>query len=356
MTVYDERDLVKQSPWQRLFGILPKQNYVRELETLLAKNEGNLLSIKQSEVDALNAKYKVKTKDFAVDRRILFDRFFGRCMEDERLTSEEKEQLLYLCHLLNVDEGYMDKCIAERGEWIYRNKVRVVIADNVVTDEEDKELDAIQKEFNLTEGTSTDIYAEECTKKVQDFVDTLISNRRMSPDDEKTLNDMAKGLNATLTYTDNGLTKLRRLWDIENAPLIPISCDINLQKTESLYYKTNIDWYEERTRTSYVSYGGVSCSFRIAKGVTLRSGMIAPSRHSEEYMQLIDSGEVYLTNKRIIFTGEHGNKNITWTKVLAITAYGDGIEIGKDTGRKPFFKCSDVEEMGLFITRLLKDS
>ena len=74
-----------------------------------------------------------------------------------------------------------------------------------------------------------------------------------------------------------------------------------------------------------------------------------------EHYKLIDSGEVFFTNKRIIFMGSHGNKNIPLTKILDITPFSNGIEIGKDTGKKPFFECSDSEEMGIMLARLLKD-
>ena len=178
----------------------------------------------------------------------------------------------------------------------------------------------------------------------------------MSPAEEKQLNEMVKGLNVVVSYNNDGLFKLRKFWEIENGTLQPINSPINIQKTEQLYYSAKIEWYEERTKTTYVSYNGITTNFRITKGISLRSGMIAPERHTEEYMKLIDTGDVYFTNKRIIFVGEHGNKIIPFSKILYITPYSDGLEIGKDTGKKPFFKFHDVETMGIYLARLLKDS
>ena len=153
----------------------------------------------------------------------------------------------------------------------------------------------------------------------------------------------------------DGISRFRKYWDIENAELVPIETPINLQKSESLYFTAKIEWFEERTRTTSVSYGGISTKFKICKGVYLRGGSIAPMRNTEEYLKLIDAGDIYFTNKRIIFMGQHGNKQIPYSKILAFTPFADGIEIDKDTGKKPFFKYEDSELMGIYLARLLKD-
>ena len=177
----------------------------------------------------------------------------------------------------------------------------------------------------------------------------------MSPEDEKHLNQLAEDLNVNLTFTDNGLDKLKLLWQIENGELQGIESDINIQKSETLYYKAPIGWYEERTRTTNVNYGGVSTRIRICKGVYINAGSIAPSRHTEEYLKFIDSGDVYITNKRIIFRGEHGNKTIALNKILSYTPYNNGIQIEKDSGKSPCFKCDDPELMGMYLSRVIDD-
>ena len=48
-------------------------------------------------------------------------------------------------------------------------------------------------------------------------------------------------------------------------------------------------------------------------------------------------------------------KQIPYSKILAFTPFADGIEIDKDTGKKPFFKYEDSELMGIYLARLLKD-
>jgi len=355
MAIYEKRSLISPSFFQKIFKIVPKINFFIELENLLAENENDILSVSPADVENLKIKYKIKNGSFKAERQSLLEKYLVFCVSDNRLFDDEKKCLSFLCRLLGLDDDYLSRRISDFGASIYRNRVQNVISDDKFTDSEREELKTLRSEFNLTDENGKDIYNDECKKKIQVYIDKLVEKRRMSPDEERTLNDMISGLGINVHFTDDGLSKLRRFWEIESGELVPIASPVNLQKNENLYYSAEIQWYEERSRTTYVSYGGVATNFRICKGVSLRAGNIAPARHSEEYMKLIDSGDVYFTNKRIIFTGVHGNKTILWSKILDFTPYADGVEIGKDTGKKPFFKCSDVEIMGLFIARLLND-
>lgn len=355
MAIYEKRSVISPSLFQKIFKIVPKINFFIELENLLAENENDILSVSPADVENLKIKYKIKNGSFKVERQTLLEKYLVFCVSDNRLSDNEKKCLSFLCRLLGLDEDFLSSRISDFGSSIYRAKVQDVISDDKLTDSERDALKTIRSEFNLADEHGKDIYSNECKKKIQAYIDKLVEKRRMSPDEEKTLNDMISGLGIDAHFTDDGLSKLRRFWEIESGELVPIASPVNLQKNENLYYSAKIQWYEERSRTAYVSYSGVAMNFRICKGVSLRAGNIAPARHSEEYMKLIDSGDVYFTNKRIIFTGAHGNKTILWSKILDFTPYADGVEIGKDTGKKPFFRCSDVEIMGLFIARLLND-
>lgn len=355
MVVYETEPLVEQSFFQKIFKIIPKRNYIIELQNLLAQNEDNLLSISLQNVEVLKAKYKIKENNFKREREILLDRYISFCLHDNRLSNEEKKRLSFLCCLLDLSDEHLLRRIREEGELIYRNKVQYVIADDKITNSEREELTALRNEFNISDSDGQKIYSAEAKKKIQAYIDALIAKRRMSPDEEKTLNNMIAGLNIVVHFTDEGLQKFRRFWDIENADLPVLVSPVNLQKAEVLYYSAKIAWYEERTRTTYVSYAGLTANFRITKGLSLRVGNIAPSRHTEEYMKRIDSGYAYFTNKRIVFVGKSANRTIPLSKILFITPFANGIEIGKDTGKKPFFRCSDPEMMGLYLARLLKD-
>ena len=355
MSLFGKRDLVKPSFFNKIFKTLPKENFIIELQNLLDDNSNDFTAIARNAVSDLKEKYKISSTDFEREREYFLRQYIQQCIYDKHLSDYEKKQLEYLDELLGLDKKLLWKQIREEGEAIYREKVKSVIIDDKITGEEQKELDLLQKEFDLSDYDSGRIRSSEVNDKIQKYVDELLSQRRVSPDDEKRLNDMIKNTHANVGFLADELEKFKTLWKIENGELEPIPSPIALQKNENLFYSARIDWYEERSRTTYVSYSGLTYRFRITKGLSFRVGGIAPSRQTEQYMKLIDSGTVFFTNKRIIFTGDHGNKTIPLSKILDITPFSNGIEIGKDTGKKPFFECADPELMGLYIVRLLND-
>lgn len=356
MSVFEKRKLIEQNFFQKMFKKLPKKNFIIEVENILFDNESNILSVQLEKINLLKQKYRVNNFSLLYEKDVVFTKYFNYCISNKTLSDDVIDKLKYLCLILNLKEKIIDEKIEQVSKQIYLEKIREVIKDDVVTDEEWNELKRIEKDFHIAEDMANDIYAKEVTNKIQDFVNPLIQKHRVSPDEELKLNSMVKGLRATVTFDGDGIPRGRKYWDAENGELHPIETNINLQKSEVLYYETKIDWYEERSKTTTVSYGGVSAKFKICKGVSFRAGMIAPERYTEEYMKLIDSGTVFFTNKRIIFMGEHANKLIPYTKILSFTPFSDGVEIGKDTGKPPFFRCSDSELMSIYLARLLKEN
>jgi hypothetical protein len=92
------------------------------------------------------------------------------------------------------------------------------------------------------------------------------------------------------------------------------------------------------------------------KGVYYRVGSINVQKVSEDYWQTIDSGDIYLTNKRIIFMGTKGNKTIPISKILDFKPYKNGVDIQKDSGRSPFFEFDqNVDIFSMMLASLTKN-
>lgn len=73
-------------------------------------------------------------------------------------------------------------------------------------------------------------------------------------------------------------------------------------------------------------------------------------------MTLIHNGNLYLTNKRIIFTGSKKNSNIRFEKILSITPYADGVEIDKEAGKTPLLQLAEKADVFcIILERLLRE-
>jgi hypothetical protein len=144
---------------------------------------------------------------------------------------------------------------------------------------------------------------------------------------------------------------------LENLELESVHSDINLQKGEECYVIIDsANWHELRSMRQRVGYSGYSTSLKVAKGFYLRSGSYNTRSYSTDEMKLIDTGTLYLTNKRIIFTGSKKNSNIRLNKILNITPYIDAVEIDKETGKSPVLALPDrADVFCIILERLLRE-
>lgn len=114
----------------------------------------------------------------------------------------------------------------------------------------------------------------------------------------------------------------------------PSDTTIVLKKNERPVYKTcNVALMEPRAvRTSSGGYGGASV--RIAKGVTIHSGRTASKSESHDEIKVIDTGDLLITNQRVIFLGHNRTTNIDIKKIIAITSQQDTIQIQRSNKQK----------------------
>ena len=80
-------------------------------------------------------------------------------------------------------------------------------------------------------------------------------------------------------------------------------------------------------------------------------------RITEDVLAHIDTGTMYLTNKRLILMGSRKNSTIRLNRILDFTPYRNGVDIQKDSGKSPFLKFDhDVDVFCLYLDRALRDS
>lgn len=108
-----------------------------------------------------------------------------------------------------------------------------------------------------------------------------------------------------------------------NKPLEPIDItEVTLIPKEFCYYSATANLYEEKVTKRSVTYGGL----RWQSGM-LRAGSLSYDPHIVKDFVLYDSGDYYVTNKRIIFVGKknHITKSITLDSIVSFHLYKGGI-------------------------------
>lgn len=181
----------------------------------------------------------------------------------------------------------------------------------------------------------------------------------LSPEEEEELNILRKNLGIVEEHDENTkklLDRYRLYWLINNGDIPTIDVNINLQKQEKCFFKANVDWYEYRKTPRRINYSGPTVRLKITKGFYWRIGSLNFQPISEEVLTYLDSGTIYLTNKRLIFIGNYKNQSIQLSKILDFIVYKNGVQLQKQTGRSPFLLFSDdIDLFAMILERVLRE-
>lgn len=346
------KELKKTGLFSKLFNSNPKENAIIELNNLLATKP--ISEIKSSDIINISEKYKISlTTDFPESLFQFYEIYFKECINDKVLTEGEVSDLTHLKNLLALSDSEVKELHNKIAGEIYKMNYDEVIKDGIISDAEKHFLLNVQKNVLLPEEIVTKISEESRMLYLQSQFNQIISDEKVSPIEWNEFNLLAKNLNAELDLNENAiecLAKYQLFWFIENEALPIQEVNLNLQKTEVCYFTISCDWLENRTRTQRINYNGLNTRIRIMKGVYYNVGSISPQRITTEELTVIDSGTVYVTNKRIIFMGSKRNTNIKLDKILSLTPYSDGVGLEKDSGKSPILRVTHNADV---LTRVL---
>lgn len=206
------------------------------------------------------------------------------------------------------------------------------------------------------DAAASELIGEDARRAIEnDLVRDSLADGVLSPDNYALIQSTAARLELKMDLsaeTIEGLEKMKHFWEIENGELTELDVPISLPAGEHCYFQSACRWLELRTTTRSVGYSGVTASFKLAKGVRYRMGAFKPRRVSTDTMTEIDTGTLYVTDKRLIFMGVHKNTNIRLDVILSFIPYSDGIEIGKDSGISPVLICGHSDDLAHLLTRL----
>ena len=104
-----------------------------------------------------------------------------------------------------------------------------------------------------------------------------------------------------------------------------------LQKNEVVLWITNGVKYEQLIRKRSTVGGHSGVSVRLAKGLYWRVGGFKAKPVEKQELKHLDTGNVILTNKHIMFDGTTKNFRIRLSSLALIEPYSDGLQLQKGT-------------------------
>lgn len=352
------KQLISQNFFQRLFGKIPKENAIIEINNLLATQFGETCA---ADIESLENTYRVNLhKKFLNELKQFYRDFLEHCFADKAISDGEVAELFHLKNLLGLHDQQVDEIHNQVAQLHYKQAVAEALADGRLEDSEKNFLEKLQKDLKLDAEIAKGIYTANARELLLKYLSSATSDERLSLEEEKELNAIAKNLSIEIVPSEETKTLLERYrlyWLIENGDLPKVEVDIILQRKEHCCFTCPVEWYEQRRITKRINYGGPTFRIRIAKGVYLRGGSVSIQRISEDVLTYIDSGYIYLTNKRLICKGDRKNATIALSKIIDFEPYNNGVEIHKPTGKSPFLKFDrGVDVFTMMLGRLVTEN
>lgn len=334
----------RRSWWKRLFGIADVPLATSQLAELVRRGRAEAVTPSVVSQIVLGAGLSAtQTRALCVSQ---FSAALRHAIQDGVIDDTEHAWLTALRSALSISTREITAIETELLHPRIDATITTYLADQHLSAAEKAALDRLAQDLRVSEEVLTRLTQVQAQAVFQDAVDLAVSDRRYSPDEEQAVRALAAAVGGELTIgeaTQRTLDRYRQLWRIDNGELEPIPVDITLFKGERCYLEASASWYELRTRTTSISYGGPVVSFRIAKGIRYRLGNVTPIRHTKEELTFIDSGSVYITDRRVIFMGSKRNTTLRFTSLLGFTPYTDGVELEKSTGRSPVLTISGTD-------------
>ncbi len=128
-----------------------------------------------------------------------------------------------------------------------------------------------------------------------------------------------------------------------------IATGLVLRRNEVCHLEMPTKMYEERVRRKYRS-GHSGASVRVAKGVYWHVGGSRGSSEPVLEMSEIDAGDLTITSRRIVFTGQRRTTTLDLRKLVRIEPHKDAVQVYVENRQKaPAFIVRDPDVVGATI-------
>jgi len=312
--LFQQLPLQTRSFFQRIFRQYPDDNVVIEINNLLASRP--VMKITQEQVLSIVRKYQIDiNKVYKKNLYEFYAVYLNRCLKVNDLSPDRVGELKHLQRLLHLGDKEVEFIHTSLAGVVYKKYVSGMIVEGRWKPNADHLLKEKQNYLQLSDEVVKKISAGVREQYVTRFLDGIVAAKRYSPSDEMEFLAMSESLQATVTMDNTSkarMNKFRLYWKLENEPLSELTADIPLQKDERCYFIGKGEWYEERT-----------------------------SSRSMERWKPVDSGEVYLTDKRIILVGIKKSSNVRLDRIVSHQQHGNDVEIRKETGKDLLISCGD---------------
>lgn len=354
--IFRSRPLKRRSIWGWLFNRRVAENSVIELTNAIV-DAGRPSAVNDRTIRKIHAQYRFNIyKMFSLEIApvyLAFVRQVFSMLAGTELTQEDVDDITALQEIFQMPAEAVARLNLKVGTVVYRDALKAALADSRLSAQEEKDLSHLGRQLDLDEDTMQTLFNNALASLIQEKVDNALEDGELSPDEEADINETCDRFGIDLSYKPKAELAIRRakkMWSLKHAPLTPLGVDIQLKRGESCYALFDVIWLEVRRSAAmpwHPRYMTTSESTEIAFSY-------API--VEDCLTEIDDGQLFLTNKRLIFVGKGSTTTIPFTKILRIEQFREGIKVHKETGRSPYLVSNRALPLGTLAKRLLAEA
>jgi hypothetical protein len=351
-------ELIRPKLIQKLFNIVPKLNAIIEINNLLGTKLLNDITIE--EIGAISAKYRVNLhKKFPDHLKEMYQRYLNLCLGYNMLTIKELNNLKLLKYLLLLTDKEVSILHYNLATDIYNKANEQTINYFKLEMSKEKFINKLQGNLRLPDEIERKLSNERFRRFLAIHLIGEGECRQVTPEELNELNQILRNLNVETKLVRASFQQFERYrlyWLIEYGILPDKYFDISLPRNEQCYFKINADWLGHRTPIIGQGYGGPDLRIKMMKQVFYRSGSVEMQRKIKKRLTFIDSGSVYVTQKRVIFEGYKANTSIPMGKIRSVAPFSDGLVIETNNGKNLILRVSkNADILAMFLGRAIKD-
>lgn len=350
----------KKTLLQKLFSRSDPANAAVELNNCLAEAPG-VMDFTAFHFSQLCAKHDVDIRRLCRQELLdLYSAFLRYCLSDHDVSNQQEGELSHLRSLFGIADDVHNAIAKPIAKNVYSEALHERAKDYRITDQDNDYLAELSEYLGLSEDEVAALRRETLGALIHAKVADILLDGELSPNEERELNKTAESYQIKLSFDEASRAEMERsrtMWQIKNERLPTTEAHINLTRGEVCHCQLPAEWHETRKLCVATAFSGPTMRLKIANGVYWRAGVLGHAPVTQDSLVKIDSGELYLTSKRLIMMGEQHTKTIPLGKILDVTPYSDGIEISKGTGKNPFLMMnSDVAIFAAMLARAIQDS
>ena len=236
----------------------------------------------------------------------------------------------------------------------YRDKISNFIAEPV--DRNLRLLTSLQENSGLPLSICNTLIAEEINKTLK----TFLNKEKINKEELDYVLKLTSSLNYILQDTEK--IEIRRkysLWQLLDNQSLPVYkaglLELPLKKGEVVHFCEPANLKKYKTKMTKFDYHGPVFRIRICKGFSYKFGSLNTDVKTETYVDNEDTGNFYITNKRVIFVGNKNNFSYYFSQILKSELINVGLVFQKEnTVSAKIVELTNYELPLLILSRILK--